>query len=101
MNVLIIEDEPHAAKRLIRIGKEVAPEAFFHGPLESVVDAVEWLNDNPNPDLILVDIHLADGLSFEIFESIEAKFSDLSKEELLLKLVQQQHVFMYDVFSQI
>lgn len=71
MNVLIIEDEPHAAKRLIRMGKEVAPDAFFHGPLESIVDAVGWLNDNPNPDLILVDIHLADGLSFEIFNQVE------------------------------
>jgi DNA-binding LytR/AlgR family response regulator len=71
MNVLVIEDEPHAAKRLIRMGKELAPDAFFHGPLESIVDAVAWLNDNPNPDLILVDIHLADGLSFEIFNQVE------------------------------
>ncbi len=73
MNVLIIEDEPHAAKRLKRIGKDVMPDVFFHGPLESIQEAVEWLNDNPAPDLLLVDIHLADGLSFEIFAQVEVK----------------------------
>lgn len=71
MNVLIIEDEPHAGMRLKRIGKEVMPEAFFHGPIESVEESVRWLTDNPSPDLLLVDIHLSDGLSFEIFTQIE------------------------------
>lgn len=73
MNVLIIEDEPHAGKRLKRVGKDVMPGAFFHGPVESIVEAVEWLKENPAPDLLLVDIHLADGLSFEIFSQVEVK----------------------------
>ncbi|NEN22685.1 response regulator transcription factor [Cryomorpha ignava] len=71
MNLLIIEDEEQAAKKLRRILKDLLPNAFMHGALESVEDAVEWIKDNPNPDLIFMDIHLADGLSFEIFTKIE------------------------------
>lgn len=71
MNVLIIEDEDQAAKKLRRILKELLPESFIHGAIESVEDAVEWITDNPSPDLIFMDIHLADGLSFEIFTKIE------------------------------
>lgn len=71
MNILIVEDEDQAAKKLRRILKELLPDAFIHGALESVEDAVEWIKDNPNPDLIFMDIHLADGLSFDIFTKIE------------------------------
>lgn len=71
MNVLIIEDEEQAAKKLRRFLKELLPAAFIHGALETVADAVEWLNDNPNPDLIFMDIHLADDVSFEIFTKVE------------------------------
>ena len=71
MNVLIVEDEEQAANKMRRFLKELMPGTFIHGALESVADAVEWLKDNPNPDLIFMDIHLADDLSFEIFTKVE------------------------------
>jgi len=71
MNFLIVEDEEQAAKRLIRLIKKVAPKSFLHGPLESISESVKWLESNPSPDLIFLDIHLADGLSFEIFEKVQ------------------------------
>jgi len=71
MNVLIIEDEEQAAKKLRRMINELLPQTFVHGPLESVADAVEWISNNPRPDLIFMDIHLGDGLCFEIFTKVE------------------------------
>jgi len=73
MNILIVEDEEQAAKKLARMLRKILPEAFFHGPLESVSATVNWLNNNPPPDLILLDIHLSDGLSFDIFEQADTK----------------------------
>lgn len=73
MNLLIVEDEEEAAKRLRRILTKLIPKAFVHGPVESVDEAVNWLNSNPTPDLIFLDIHLSDGLSFEIFERASSK----------------------------
>lgn len=71
MNILIIEDENPAAKRLIKLIKEVLPEAFLYGNLDSIESSIDWLSSNPAPDLIFCDIQLADGLSFSIFENIE------------------------------
>lgn len=71
MNVLIVEDEEQAARKMRRMVKDLIPNAFIHGALESVADVVDWIRNNPNPDLILMDIHLADGLSFEVFSQIE------------------------------
>jgi DNA-binding LytR/AlgR family response regulator len=70
MNFLIIEDEEQAAKRLKRMVSSIEPNAFIHGPCESVEEAVEWFSENPKPDLAFFDIHLADGLSFEIGEKV-------------------------------
>src|SRR6056297_1817476 len=70
MNFLIIEDEEQAAKRLKRLVSSQIPGAFFHGPCESVAEAVQWFRENPKPDLAFFDIHLADGLSFEIGEQV-------------------------------
>ena len=71
MNVLIIEDENAAARRLEKMLGEIAPEAIVLDRLDSVEAAVLWLQNNPQPDLILLDIHLADGASFEIFEHVQ------------------------------
>lgn len=71
MNALIVEDEVRAADKLKRMLRKLLPDAFFHGPLESVEETVAWLKSNPKPDLIFMDIHLADGHSFEIFEKIK------------------------------
>ncbi|MDR2883277.1 MAG: LytTR family DNA-binding domain-containing protein [Alistipes sp.] len=71
MTVLIIEDETAAARNLMAIiGKEI-PGAEVVAVLESVEESVEWLASHPCPDLLLVDIHLADGESFRIFERVD------------------------------
>ncbi len=71
--ILIIEDEMHAARRLQRLLAELAPEAQLVEVLDSVEDAVEWLQAQPHPDLCFMDIQLADGLSFEIFRQTELR----------------------------
>jgi DNA-binding LytR/AlgR family response regulator len=73
MKVLIIEDEPQAAKRLETLMRELEPDALVLGKIDSVVKSVEWLKSNPPPELILMDIQLADGISFSIFEQCEVK----------------------------
>ena len=71
MNILIIEDENAAARRLQKLIAEVEPTAHILGHLDSVEATVLWLQANPQPDLILLDIHLADGSSFEIFQHVK------------------------------
>lgn len=71
MNVLIIEDEPLAAERLETLTVEILPKATVVNKFDSVKKSVQWLKKNPAPDLILMDIQLADGLSFQIFEQTE------------------------------
>lgn len=71
MNILIIEDEPEAAARLATLLKEIRPAIRIVGTLDSIRGAVKWVNENPSPDLYFMDIQLADGLSFEIFEKVE------------------------------
>jgi two-component system response regulator LytT len=69
MKILIIEDERHNANRLQAMVKEINPELVVCDILESVSDSIEWFNSHPSPDLILMDVRLADGLCFEIFSS--------------------------------
>ena len=73
MNILIVEDEPEAASRLSKILRELRPESNVIASVDSVRSAVKWLSENPSPDLAFMDIQLADGLSFEIFEKVEVK----------------------------
>jgi len=72
MTILIIEDEPLAAQRLEKLLLELMPEATIAGRLDSVVRAVAWLKQH-TPDLILMDIQLADGISFSIFEQCDVR----------------------------
>jgi DNA-binding LytR/AlgR family response regulator len=71
MNILILEDEEPAAQRLIKLLHEIEPGAKVLDTLVSVKSAVEWLKKNSAPELMLMDINLADGLSFEIFSQVE------------------------------
>ena len=73
MNVLIIEDEPPAADRLAALLRQYAPPLIILDPLDTVEDEVEWIAPKAPSDLLLMDIHLADGSSFEIFEQVEVK----------------------------
>lgn len=68
MNILLVEDEPLAARRLSALVREVAPDATVVGQTESVRETVRWLQGHSAPDLLLLDIQLADGLSFELFQ---------------------------------
>ncbi|MCL1670012.1 LytTR family DNA-binding domain-containing protein [Elizabethkingia ursingii] len=68
MNILIIEDERPNAERLTRLIQDIKPQAKILSVLESVSESVEWLESNNKPDLIMMDIKLSDGLSFEIFD---------------------------------
>ncbi|MBD2701509.1 response regulator transcription factor [Spirosoma sp. BT702] len=70
MNVLIIEDEARSARHLERMLKKYDPSIHILAQLPSVRESVTWLSQNPSPDLILMDIHLEDGLAFTIFEQI-------------------------------
>lgn len=71
MTILIIEDEKLNAERLTRLISAIRPQANVLAVLESVIDSVQWLRTNPCPDLIMMDVQLSDGLSFEIFEKIK------------------------------
>jgi len=73
MNVLIIEDEQLASEKLTSLLNEVDPAINIITTLDSVKSSVDWLNTNSPPDLILCDIHLSDGLCFDIFKEDTVK----------------------------
>jgi len=68
MNCLIIEDEKVAAERLQDLILQYDKSVHILDIIQSVKNAVKWFQTNPAPDLVFMDIQLADGLSFEIFE---------------------------------
>jgi DNA-binding LytR/AlgR family response regulator len=69
MNILIVENEKPAADRLVRLLMKIDKSITITGIIETVEGTVNWLQENPQPDLILMDIQLDDGLCFEIFET--------------------------------
>ncbi len=71
MRVIIIEDEKPSARRLQRMLSklDIQAEVMLH----SVEESLAWFQNNEHPDLIFLDIQLSDGLSFEIFETIDVK----------------------------
>lgn len=73
MNILIIEDEAWAAKHLQKMVLKIEPAANILEIISSVQASVKWLASHPIPDLILSDIHLSDGISFEIFETLHVQ----------------------------
>jgi DNA-binding LytR/AlgR family response regulator len=73
MNILIIEDEPQAVERLSKLVLQIKSDSRILNKIDSVKRSIEWLKSNPKPDLIFMDIQLADGLSFEIFDHCEVK----------------------------
>lgn len=73
MKILIVEDEDLAVKKLQKTLTSVDKDADVVGIADSIKATVEWLEQNPAPDLILMDIELADGQSFEIFNLTEIK----------------------------
>ncbi|MDH6303724.1 two-component system response regulator LytT [Parabacteroides sp. PF5-5] len=73
MKVLIVEDETAAYENLTDILNEINPAIEILGNTESITQTVQWLLNNPPPDLILMDIHLSDGSAFAIFQSINVE----------------------------
>lgn len=73
MRILIVEDETLAAKRIRKMVEEQEPSSEIVGMTDSIEATVDWLNSHPHPDVILMDIELADGQSFEIFNRTEVK----------------------------
>jgi two-component system LytT family response regulator len=73
MKVLIIEDETLAAKRIRKMVEELEEKIEIVGVTDSIESSVSFLKNNAHPDLILMDIELADGQSFEIFNQVDVK----------------------------
>lgn len=73
MKAVIIEDERIAADLLKNIIKQLDEDIEIITTLQTIEDSVEWLNNNEHPDIMFVDIHLADGSSFSIFEKTEVR----------------------------
>ncbi|MDF2189854.1 LytTR family DNA-binding domain-containing protein [Paraflavitalea sp. CAU 1676] len=71
MNIIIIEDELKTARSLENMILELRPNAKIIGRYQSVESSVKALSEGPAPDLIFMDIQLADGVSFEIFKSVK------------------------------
>ena len=70
MKIVIVEDESLNVKSLRKLIKQIKPNAEVINELDTVAAAVEWFKSNPQPDLVFMDIQLADGISFDIFEKV-------------------------------
>ena len=73
MKYLIIEDEHYNAELLKGLVEKLDDNADLLAILPTIQESVEWLNTHPGPDLIFMDIRLADGLSFEIFKQTDVQ----------------------------
>ena len=70
MNILIIEDETPASTRLSKMLRQVQPGAHILDCLDSITAAQTWFAEHPMPDLVVMDIHLADGSAFDLLQRI-------------------------------
>jgi len=73
MNIIILEDEELAARRLESMIKQFDASITIMAKIESVEEGIKWFKSHPEPDLIFLDIHLEDDLSFAIFDKVEVK----------------------------
>lgn len=70
MEILIIEDEQLGAEKLSRLLASIDSSINIVGNTRSIKSSVEWLLQHKHPDIILMDIELTDGQSFEIFNHV-------------------------------
>jgi two-component system response regulator LytT len=70
MRILIIEDEESAVDQLKNLIRQLIDQPVFEGTIDNIEDAVDFLSSGASLDLIFLDIHLSDGLSFEIFKEV-------------------------------
>jgi two-component system LytT family response regulator len=73
MKVIIIEDERPATEKLMKALQRADPSIEVIAVLNSVQSSIDWLKQNPQPELLFMDIELGDGLSFKIFDKINIK----------------------------
>jgi DNA-binding LytR/AlgR family response regulator len=71
MNIVIIEDELPAYKRLSKLVEEVIPAGKIIAHMDSIQTAEEWFAENTCPDLVFMDIHLADGSAFDLLKKVK------------------------------
>lgn len=71
MKILILEDEKLATERLVKILSEIDPEIEIIGDIKSIKEGTAWFEENELPDLIISDIRLLDGLSFDLFKNLK------------------------------
>jgi len=71
MNAVIVEDEVVASQKLQRLLSQVAGDIHVIAVLQSVEESIEWFSLNTAPDVLFLDIHLADGSAFSIFEKVQ------------------------------
>lgn len=70
MKAVIVEDEILSARNLQQILDEIG-DIDVISQLDSIEDTVDWFSNHPDPDVLFLDIHLADGSAFEIFGHLE------------------------------
>jgi len=107
ITALIIEDEHPAAARLEKLIKELDPEIEVAGTIDTVEASIRWFQSHPHPDLIMLDIQLGDGLSFDIFgktkiesyvifttayDEYAIRAFELNSIDYLLKPVNEEHL---------
>lgn len=93
MRVVIIEDEKPSGRRLERMLNDL--KITVEKQLHSVSESIEWLSKNEHPDLIMLDIQLSDGLSFEIFEHLKLSSAIIfttAYDEYALKAFKQNSI---------
>ncbi|MBW8683367.1 LytR/AlgR family response regulator transcription factor [Chitinophaga rhizophila] len=71
MQVVIIEDEKPNVTRLKKMLTEVDPDTEVIAVLDTITESVTWFHQHPHPDVVLMDIRIADGLSFDIFPKVK------------------------------
>lgn len=71
MKVIIVEDENAAVRNLVALLHEVKPEVVVEATLDSISAVLDWFAVHPMPQLLFMDIHLADGSAFEIFDHVD------------------------------
>jgi DNA-binding LytR/AlgR family response regulator len=73
IKTLIIEDEQPASLRLEKLLKKIEPEVEVIAVIDTIESALRWFENNPNPELIMLDIQLGDGVSFDIFNKVKVE----------------------------
>lgn len=73
VKIILVEDEPYNLLLLEEMIKNFRPDWKVMKTFETVKESVEWLRNNPHPELFFMDIQLADGLCFSIFDQVEVK----------------------------